>query len=504
MPVAPRLLGGTLGPLGSPALHGMINRHMAVPEMKVPAETMKLSSQPDTALLDRFLVVQNICLAAGAFIAAVVLSGWLVPTVGAALPQGWSLMKANTAFSILLCIAGLILTQPKRGTLALFLGRVCGAITIVLAGSALLGYLGGSGFRVDTLLAEDAAAAIPGRMSVHTAAFLLLMGTILIFERTWPRFQQYGADTVVILLVMLVLVITSGYCFDALHLFGHSPDNRTSLHTLVGMFMLVVAAVVRRMQLGHFSMLIGIGIGSQIARVMLPWTLLLPFAIIGFWTYTAEAGWLSIPYAVAIMTATLSMLLFVVNLWMSRRINSLEHDLRNISLTDELTRVHNRRGFYLLGEYLFRDGQRNSTSITIGYFDVDGLKRVNDTFGHDVGSELLFEFASLLRKNFRHSDLIARLGGDEFAVVSRQSDLGSALLRLDDEIEAENRAGKKPYRISYSVGEVSITPTDSESFAEFVARADAAMYETKQQKKAQGAVVGIARKTAKRERVAPS
>ena len=470
--------------------------------MKVPAETMKLASQPDTVLLDRFLVVQNICLAAGAVIAAVVLSGWLVPTVGSALPEGWSLMKANTAFGILLCIAGLILTQPKRGTLALYLGRICGAITIVLAGSALLGYLGGSGFGVDTLLAEDAGAEFPGRMSVHTATFLLLMAPTLVFERTWPGFQRYVADTLVILLIMLVLVIASGYAFDALRLFGYSPDTRTSPQTLVGMILLVAAAVVRRMQQGHFSMLIGIGIGSHIARVTLPWALLLPFAIIGLGTYTVGAGWLSTPYAVAIMTATFSMLLFVVDLWMSRRINSLEHDLRNISLTDELTRVHNRRGFYLLGEYLFRDGQRNNTTITIGYFDVDGLKRVNDTLGHDVGSDLLFDFANLLGKNFRHSDLIARIGGDEFAVISRQSDLGSALQRLDNEIEAENRRGVKPYRISYSVGEVSITPTDSETFAEFVARADAAMYEKKQQKKAIGAVAGVTRITAKRDRVA--
>ena len=461
--------------------------------MTLLTETLKLSSQPDPRLLDRFLLVQNMCFAAAAIIAAIVLSGWLAPAIAAALPEGWSLMKANTALGILLCVAGLALTQPKRGRLWLVLVRIFGAITIVLGGSALLGYLSGGGFWVDTMLADDAGSEIPGRMSVHTAMFFLLLGPTLMFERAWPGFQRYGADTLTILLIMLVLVIASGYSFDALRLFGYSSDTRTSPHTLVCMILLVAAAVIRRTQTGHFSMLVGIGIGSHVGRVTVPWALLLPFAIIGLGTYTVEAGWTSAPYGTAIMTATFSMLLFIVALWMSKRINALEHDLRNISLTDELTRVHNRRGFYLLGEYLFRDAQRNNSIMTIWYFDLDGLKRVNDTLGHDVGSALLVEFADLLRNNFRHSDLIARLGGDEFAVISKQSDLGSALQRLNDEIDAVNRAGAKPYRISHSVGEVSITPADNESFAEFVARADAAMYEEKQRKKATVAVADVSR-----------
>ncbi|MCB1814813.1 MAG: GGDEF domain-containing protein, partial [Candidatus Competibacteraceae bacterium] len=157
-----------------------------------------------------------------------------------------------------------------------------------------------------------------------------------------------------------------------------------------------------------------------------------------------------------------------------------------ISLTDELTKIYNRRGFYLLGEPILSEGRRLLMPLTILYFDLDGLKEVNDTLGHDTGSQLVLEFANLLRTTFRSSDVVARVGGDEFAVVarSRQADIMIALKRLDAAIEAANSTGEKPYQISYSVGEAASEPTADESFAELVARADAVMYERKRLKKA--------------------
>lgn len=83
--------------------------------------------------------------------------------------------------------------------------------------------------------------------------------------------------------------------------------------------------------------------------------------------------------------------------------------------------LHNRRSFYLLGERTLQERQRDGRPVTVVYFDLDGLKRVNDRLGHEVGSQLVVDFANLLRANFRGSDLGARVGGDEFAVVTRNT-----------------------------------------------------------------------------------
>jgi diguanylate cyclase (GGDEF)-like protein len=191
------------------------------------------------------------------------------------------------------------------------------------------------------------------------------------------------------------------------------------------------------------------------------------------------------PYAAALVTSTTSFMLLGLLMVLARKINRLEGDLLDMSLTDQLTSINNRRGFYLIGEQMFSEGRREDTALSVLFFDVDGLKKVNDTLGHEAGSELLSDFAGLLRANFRKSDVIARVGGDEFAVLGRQAELKSSLKRLDAAAAAVNGTGDKPYDIEYSVGEATTGGVDKyETFDELVARADALMYEQKLAKKA--------------------
>lgn len=208
------------------------------------------------------------------------------------------------------------------------------------------------------------------------------------------------------------------------------------------------------------------------------------FAIGGIGSYALSEDWVSEPYAAALTASTAAIMLFVVITMTARKINSLEHELREMSLTDELTKLYNRRAFYLLGEHALRETKRAATPLAILFFDVDDLKKINDTLGHDAGSQLLVDFAKLIRANFHNSDVTARLGGDEFAVVTRarQSEWLSALQHLDAAVAAANE-GNPPYRLSYSVGEMIGDPADEESFAKLVDRADAAMYQHKRQKK---------------------
>jgi diguanylate cyclase (GGDEF)-like protein len=120
--------------------------------------------------------------------------------------------------------------------------------------------------------------------------------------------------------------------------------------------------------------------------------------------------------------------------------------------------------------------------MTLLFFDLDGLKRTNDTAGHEAGSNLIQALASLLVGNFRESDIIGRIGGDEFA-VSTVRDHGrarEALARLERSVADFNRSGVDQRRLlSFSVGVAQKVNDNSESFEGLIARADAMMYQDK-------------------------
>ena len=96
----------------------------------------------------------------------------------------------------------------------------------------------------------------------------------------------------------------------------------------------------------------------------------------------------------------------------------LRAELSNLALTDELTSLYNRRGFLSLAERQLKLGRRSGREMLLFFIDVDGLKRMNDSFGHSEGDLALTRTAEVLGKTFRDSDVLARLGGDEFAALA--------------------------------------------------------------------------------------
>ncbi|MEO8628517.1 MAG: GGDEF domain-containing protein [Betaproteobacteria bacterium] len=463
------------------------------------------SNEPDLKLLDRLAVAQSGCLALTALIGTVILCGWLFPIVGSALPPGWSLMKANTALAMLLGTVSIVLKQWKRSDYRHLESRACAIVVLILASAALIEHLGGRIFGIDTLLAADSAAQIPGRMSVQTATFLVFLGLLLMFERSHRNLSAYLLDSLAAVLGIITMVIFAGYLFDASGLFGQSQNVRVAPQTLVCMALLTIAAVIRRSRDGFFSVFFGVGIGSRIGRTILPFALVSPFLLFAGRGYVVAVGWLSVAYSAALAAAVSAILLFVLIALMAKQINDLERALRGLSITDELTKINNRRGFYLLGDHALLQSRRAKTPLTVTFFDINGLKKINDTLGHEVGSQLLLDFANLLRAIFRGSDIVARLGGDEFAVVvcDRQSIPIPALKRLDDATAATNHAGKQPYQISYSVGEATSEPDSNESFAELVNRADAAMYQHKLHKRLAREPAGTTQQRSAREETHP-
>jgi len=157
-------------------------------------------------------------------------------------------------------------------------------------------------------------------------------------------------------------------------------------------------------------------------------------------------------------------------------------ELENLSLVDDLTGLYNRRGFLALAGHQSRSAMRNKTTFLIAFFDLDGLKRINDTLGHRVGDAALVEAGGVLKACFRASDIVARIGGDEFAVFVGETEEKEITARIRQRIEAREAASDRPYRLSLSMGIVSSNVQQNPTIEGLLTRADRLMYEQKRKK----------------------
>jgi diguanylate cyclase (GGDEF)-like protein len=168
-----------------------------------------------------------------------------------------------------------------------------------------------------------------------------------------------------------------------------------------------------------------------------------------------------------------------------RKRQQAEMEVRQLSLTDELTGLHNRRGFFLLAEQQLKLAHRMNMSCWVIFIDLDGLKQINDTLGHDMGDAMIVDAARLLKRSFRNSDFVARLGGDEFIVfvASRFKDADSIQARLQTNITSFNQQQNRSYQLSMSMGIERYAPESNMSIEQLVTKADELMYAHKRLKR---------------------
>jgi diguanylate cyclase (GGDEF)-like protein/PAS domain S-box-containing protein len=163
-----------------------------------------------------------------------------------------------------------------------------------------------------------------------------------------------------------------------------------------------------------------------------------------------------------------------------------EAAIQTLSLADELTGLYNRRGFLAFGEQYLASLRRSNKAVVIVYSDLDGLKGINDSFGHKEGDRALVKAAALLKETFRTSDVLGRLGGDEFTVlgaVENDGGIENLMARLEKKFEDYNALQACPYQLSISIGIAQLNPDGTQSMEDLLAQADSAMYQNKRKKK---------------------
>jgi diguanylate cyclase (GGDEF)-like protein/PAS domain S-box-containing protein len=159
--------------------------------------------------------------------------------------------------------------------------------------------------------------------------------------------------------------------------------------------------------------------------------------------------------------------------------------LKEASIKDEMTGLYNRRGFFNIAREYIALAARRKTKMFLLYVDMDGLKQINDTFGHHIGDQALIQLAEFMNRTFRTSDIKGRMGGDEFAVFPIDSSLDgveTALGRLQKTIDEFNAAADKPFRVSISTGLSFYDPERPATIEDLLMRADTLMYERKRSK----------------------
>lgn len=166
-----------------------------------------------------------------------------------------------------------------------------------------------------------------------------------------------------------------------------------------------------------------------------------------------------------------------------------EKKLQSISYLashDPLTGIYNRSAFY---DFLRRGISRlhsNSISLTVAMFDLDGLKLVNDTYGHAAGDYYIAEFAKRLSQLIREHDVLARLGGDEFGLILMDSEspelIESLASNISKLVEGEILFDTIPLHIRTSMG-IAHFPEDGMDLETLIAKADERMYANKRERK---------------------
>jgi len=301
---------------------------------------------------------------------------------------------------------------------------------------------------------------VPGSELIRPVLLAAASGIYVVFQaslRVLPRFRrETHAKVGVELLVMIV--------FTTVFLF--SVQTRPSL--LLALYLLPV--IIAALALGRWPTLL--------ATVL---------SVAGFLLAALLRDPTALPAGHQIVELGISLAPFIlvayVTALLAHEIDTAKQRIRTLSETDELTGLSNLRAFSRLHRQEHERAIRHHRSYSVIVMDLDGLKQINDRFGHEAGDRAIILFANVIARLIRTTDAAARLGGDEFVVLLAETDVEHAqrvMHRIRSAVErCSIEASGRMMRLSVSVGAASF-PFDGQETRALIAAADRAMYADKQ------------------------
>ncbi|MBS4201601.1 diguanylate cyclase [Bacillus sp. FJAT-49732] len=162
-----------------------------------------------------------------------------------------------------------------------------------------------------------------------------------------------------------------------------------------------------------------------------------------------------------------------------------EAQLEYLAYHDPLTGLKNRRKFTTIVEESIKEAEMTDEKIAIMYIDLDNFKAINDSLGHNVGDELLQQFANRLKSSLRKNDELCRVGGDEFLVllknITDNEQIEKAAMRMQSIFNAPYTINNVTFDVSSSIG-ISVYPEHGTLVRYLISHADQALYKAKENK----------------------
>jgi len=161
------------------------------------------------------------------------------------------------------------------------------------------------------------------------------------------------------------------------------------------------------------------------------------------------------------------------------KILQIKKTIEEMSITDYLTKLYNRREIESVIETEITRADRYSTNFSIVFIDIDKFKNINDTFGHNVGDDVLVELSKILKLKSRKTDTVGRWGGEEFIIVCSETDIDGAFdfaNNLRETIENHKFLTVKQVTISCGISQYEKTDT----LSSVIAKAAGALYQAKE------------------------
>ena len=185
-------------------------------------------------------------------------------------------------------------------------------------------------------------------------------------------------------------------------------------------------------------------------------------------------------------TLTMNLSNSIENIRKLYHLNKAMDELNRLYVIDPLCSIYNRNGFMNITEDMFRECVANQTKIMISFIDMDGLKFINDNYGHNEGDFAIQRLAGVIRECCNTKYICARFGGDEFVVFGtnvQESDADDFSRRFNEALKNINDIIQKPYTISASIGSIITVAQSSDTLYSIINQADDKMYERKKERK---------------------
>ncbi len=399
-------------------------------------------------------------------------------------------MNPVSAVNFILAAFSLLLLQPSVSLQWRRAGKFLASVVAFVGLTRLISYIFSFETGIDQIFFK--AKLLGNHMAPNSAANFCMLGLSLFFADFETRHKLRPSQILILFVLFSSLLAFLGYVYGVKTFYEFSSFIPMALNTSICFILFSLAVFSLRPTDGNMQIIASNSMGGLLSRKLLPACILVP-ALLGLFGLLGQRyGFYDKEFRLVVVVVGNVIIFTVLVWWLANALHrtdlkrkEAEELIHKLSLTDELTGLFNRRGFQTLAEQQLKVAKREKTGFAIIFADLDGLKSINDTYGHAEGDRALVAVGSILKKLFRRSDILARFAGDEFAVLEIGTDLKQTevfIEKLNQSVAAFNERKELSYSLSISAG-VSYFRGENTTIDALMAEADRQLYSIKYAKR---------------------